>query len=212
MIVTKCYLHTLFTTQAIRSNVYQIANAWLLKQIQFFYFTIINKNKPSDEIISIVIPKPGDCVLESSVHVNDGRWHLVEFSRRGQAVELKINERISADASLGVKPFQLDVAGPNPRVYLGGGPVNILEKSQAKLNLTGEIRELYFGNMTLLDYVVPVITDKRFETFGTVIDGSEIPGTSGSGGCDPFDDDEDAECGIPTETTTGQLQREISSI
>ncbi|XP_015757758.1 PREDICTED: neurexin-3-like isoform X2 [Acropora digitifera] len=144
----------------------------------------------------------GDYVLESSVHVNDGRWHLVEFSRRGQAVELKINERISAEASLGVKPFQHDVADPNPKVYLGGGPMNILEKSQAKLNLSGEIRELYFGNMELLDHVVPVITDKRFETFGTVIDGSDMPNTSGSGGCDQFEDDEDAECGIPTERTT----------
>ena len=150
--------------------------------------------------------------MESSVHVNDGRWHLVEFSRSGQAVELKINERISAEASLGVKPFQHDVADPNPKVYLGGGPMNILEKSQAKLNLSGEIRELYFGNMELLDHVVPVITDKRFETFGTVIDGSEMPNTSGSGGCDQFDDDEDAECGIPTERITGQSQREISAI
>ena len=211
MILTKCYLHTLFTIHAIRSNMYEIANAWLLMQIQIV-FTIINKNKPSDEIISIVILKPGEDVLESGVHVNDGRWHLVEFSRRGKAVELKINERISAEANLRGTSFQLNVADPNPKVYLGGGPRNMLEKSQAKMNLTGEIRELYFGDMKLLDHVVSVITDKRFETIGTVIDGTEVPDTSGSGRCDPFDDDEDAECGTPGEKTTGKSQREIYSI
>lgn len=135
----------------------------------------------------------GGFVLQSGVHVNDGQWHLVEFRRSGRSVILNIDGRISDDGYLTGKSFQLNVADSDPKLYLGGGPRNVFRKSQSKLNLTGQIRELYFRNMKILDYVVPVVADKRFEIFGTVIDGSEIPETSGSG-CDPFSDDEDVDC------------------
>ena len=95
------------------------------------------------------------------------------------------------------KSYQLNVKGPGAKVYLGGGPRNVLTKSQSQINLTGQLREIYFRDMKLLDYAVPMITDKRFATVGTVIDGSTVVETSGSG-CDPMDDDEDASCGYTT--------------
>ena len=117
---------------------------------------------------------------------------------------LKIDGIVLADGKMSGKKFQLNVEGPDPKVYLAGGPKNVFVKSQSKMNFSGEIREFNFRNMKLLDYVVPTITDKRFETVGSVIDGSTIAETSGSG-CQPLDDDdEDASCGdITTETTTG---------
>ena len=155
-----------------------------------------------------VIHSPGGFVLQSGVHVNDGQWHLVEFRRSGRSVILNIDGRISDDGYLTGKSFQLNVADSDPKLYLGGGPRNVFRKSQSKLNLTGQIRELYFRNMKILDYVVPVVADKRFEIFGTVIDGSEIPETSGSG-CDPFSDDEDVDCVEFTtaERPTGKSQK-----
>ena len=108
-----------------------------------------------------------------------------------------------ADGKMKGKSFQLNVEDPDPKVYLAGGPKNVFLKSQSKMNLSGEVREFYFRKMKLLDYVVPEITDKRFEIVGSVIDGSTVAETSGSG-CDPMEDDEDASCGdITTGTTTG---------
>ena len=139
----------------------------------------------------------------TGVHVHDGRWHWVEFSRSGNAVTLKIDRNVLSDGKMSRKSFQLNVEGSDPKVYLVGGPRNVFTKSQSKMNFSGQLREFYFRDMKLLDYVVPTVTNKRFVTVGTVIDGSTITETSGSG-CDPLDDDEDASCGgISTDRPTG---------
>ena len=73
------------------------------------------------------------------------------------------------------------------------------------MNFSGQLREFYYGDMELLDYVVPTIKSKQFAIVGTVIDGATIIETSGSG-CDPFDDDEDSSCVLPDPTpSTGRL-------
>lgn len=137
------------------------------------------------------------------VHLHDGQWHWVEFSRRGRAVTLKINGNVLADGKMTGKSFQLNVGGLEPKVYFAGGPRNVFKKSQSKMNFSGELREFYFRNMKVLDNVVPTVTDKRFVSVGTVIDGSILPETSGSG-CDPLYDDEDAGCGgVTTDRPTG---------
>lgn len=125
--------------------------------------------------------------------VDDGEWHWVEFNRRGRAVTLKIDGNILSDGEIHGKLFQLNADGSNPKLYVAGGPRDVFIKSVSKMNFTGELREFYFRNMKLLDHVVPTTTDKRFKTIGTVIDGSTIPETSGSG-CDLMDDDEDSIC------------------
>ena len=141
----------------------------------------------------------------SSVHLDDSGWHWIEFNKIGRAVTLKIDGKTLPYVKNPGKSFQLNSEDQRNKAYLGGGPTGAIKTSHTKMNFSGQLREFYYGDMELLDYVVPTIKSKQFAIVGTVIDGATIIETSGSG-CDPFDDDEDSSCVLPDPTpSTGRL-------
>ena len=140
----------------------------------------------------------------NNVHLDDGSWHWIEFNKIGRAVTLKIDGKTLPYVKNPGKSFQLNSEDQRNKAYLGGGPTGAIKTSHTKMNFSGQLREFYYGDMELLDYVVPTIKSKQFEIVGRVIDGATIE-TSGSG-CDPFDDDEDSSCALPDLThSTGRL-------
>ena len=152
---------------------------------------------------------PGSKVLSAKEHVNDGQWHWVEVSRRRRNVTLKIDHRLRATVVMPGKSFQLNVEGPEPKVYLAGGPRNVFGKSESKQNFSGYLQEFYYRHMKVFDSIVPTITDRRFVKVGTVIDGSIISDGSASG-CFPLGDDEDEDCRDPaTDKPTGTRRTNI---
>ena len=142
----------------------------------------------------------------NNVHLDDGSWHWIEFNKIGRAVTLKIDGKTLPYVKNPGKSFQLNSEDQRNKAYLGGGPTGAIKTSHTKMNFSGQLREFYYGDMELLEYVVPTIKSKQFEIVGRVIDGATIIETSGSG-CDPFDDDEDSSCAPPDPSThsTGKL-------
>ena len=141
----------------------------------------------------------------NNVHLDDGSWHWIEFNKIGRAVTLKIDGKTLPYVKNTGKSFQLNSEDQRNKAYLGGGPTGAIKTSHTKMNFSGQLREFYYGDMELLEYVVPTIKSKQFEIVGRVIDGATIIETSGSG-CDPFDDDEDSSCALPDPTpSTGRL-------
>ena len=141
----------------------------------------------------------------NNVHLDDGSWHWIEFNKIGRAVTLKIDGKTLPYVKNTGKSFQLNSEDQRNKAYLGGGPTGAIKTSHTKMNFSGQLREFYYGDMELLDYVVPTIKSKQFEIVGRVIDGATIIETSGSG-CGPFDDDEDSSCALPdSNTSRGRL-------
>ena len=142
----------------------------------------------------------------NNVNLDDGRWHWIEFNKIGRAVTLKVDGKTLSYDKITGKNFQLNSEDQRNKAYLGGGPTGAIKTSHTKKNFSGQLREFYYGDMEVLEYVVPTIKSKQFAIVGTVIDGTTIIETSGSG-CDPFDDDEDSSCAPPDPSThsTGRL-------
>ena len=142
----------------------------------------------------------------NNVHLDDSRWHWIEFNKIGPAVTLKVDGKTFPNVKIPGKSFQLNVEDQRNKAYLGGGPTGAIKTSHTKMNFSGLLREFYYGDMELLDYVVPTTKSQQFEIVGTVINSATIIETSGSG-CDPFDDDEDSSCAPPDPSTpsTGRL-------
>ena len=142
----------------------------------------------------------------NNFNLDDNRWHWIEFNKIGPAVTLKVVGRTLPYVKIPAKSFQLNVEDQRNKVYLGGGPTGAIKTSHTKINFSGQLREFYYGDMELLDYVVPTIRSKQFAIVGTVIDGTTIIETSGSG-CDPFDDEQDSSGATPDLSThsTGRL-------
>ena len=142
----------------------------------------------------------------NNVHLDDSKWHWIEFNKIGPAVTLKVDGKTLPYVKIPGKNFQLNSEDQRNKAYLGGGPTGAIRTSHTKMNFSGQLREFYYGDMELLDYVVPTIKSKQFAIVGTVIDGTTIIETSGSG-CDPFDDEEDSSCAPPDPSThsTGRL-------
>ena len=134
--------------------------------------------------------------LSSGVHVNDKRWHWVEFKRQEHESTLTINRNLVA------KKYAPEFKGLVQDVYFGGGPRKVLIKTESKRNFSGFLQEFYFGDVKILDKVASESTDKRFAKLGVVAvgvfpngGGQIIPVGSGSGSrCSELADDEDGEC------------------
>ena len=140
------------------------------------------------------------------MRLDDNRWHWIEFNKIGRTVTLKVDGKTLPYVKIPGKSSQLNVEDPGNKAYLGGGPTGAIKTSHTKMNFSGQLREFYYRDMELLEYVVPTIRSKQFARIGTVIDGTTIIETSGSG-CDPFDDDEDSTCAPPDPSAhpTGRL-------